>query len=74
MYKKGDLTVSLEEAQESANFANIPVEEWAEQYGWTLEGKTTATDSFTSPGRLSMYFCPLLILLLNISSSLYALI
>ena len=37
MYKKGDLTVSLEEAQESANFANIPVEEWAEQYGWTLE-------------------------------------
>ena len=49
MYKKGDLTVSLEEAQESANFANISIEEWAEQYGWTLEGKATVPTDTTPP-------------------------
>ena len=50
MYTKGDKSVSIEEAQESAAFSEIPVEEWAENYGWSLnEGKLNGSTETIPP-------------------------
>ena len=41
MYTKGDKNVSIQEAQESAAFSGFTVEEWAKNYGWSLNETET---------------------------------
>ena len=41
MYKNGEDTISIAEATSSADLLGLSVENWANEYGWSLEGKTT---------------------------------
>lgn len=49
MYKNGEDSISIEEATSSANLLGLSVEQWAAQYGWSLEGKTTVPEETTPP-------------------------
>ena len=49
MYKNGEDSISIEEATSSANLLGLSVEQWATQYGWSLEGKTTVPGETTPP-------------------------
>ena len=50
MYTKGDKTLSLESALDTAQAIGLTVEEWANKYGWSLsEGKTTVPGDMTPP-------------------------
>jgi hypothetical protein len=49
MYKNGEDTISIAEATSSADLLGLSVENWANEYGWSLEGKTTVLGETTPP-------------------------
>jgi len=49
MYKNGEDTISIAEATSSADLLGLSVENWANEYGWSLEGKTTVPGETTPP-------------------------
>ena len=49
MYKNGEDTISIAEATSSADLLGLSVENWANEYGWSLEGKTTVPAETTPP-------------------------
>lgn len=49
MYKNGSKTISLEEAQVAAEFSGMEVQDWANEYGWSEEGKITVPEETTPP-------------------------
>ena len=49
MYKNGEDTISIAEATSSAELLDLSVEDWANEYGWSLEGKTTVPGDTTPP-------------------------
>ena len=49
MYKNGSETISLEDAQAAAEFVGMEVQDWANEFGWSEEGKTTVPGETTPP-------------------------
>ena len=49
MYRKGDKTISIEEATSTAEAIGMSVEEWANKYGWVAEGKLNGSAEMTPP-------------------------
>ena len=49
MYKKGDLTISAEEAAANAALNNMSLDGWANFYGWSLEGEGKTQGSTQPP-------------------------
>ena len=49
MYRKGDKTISIEEATSTAEAIGISIEEWANKYGWAAEGKLNGSAEMTPP-------------------------
>ena len=49
MYNNGSRTISLEEAQAAAEFSGMELQDWATQFGWSEEGKTTVPEETTPP-------------------------
>ncbi len=49
MYRKGDKTISIEEASSTAEAIGLSLEEWATKYGWATEGKMSVPEDMTPP-------------------------
>ena len=49
MYKNGSETISLEDAQAAAEFVGMEVQDWANEFGWSEEGKTPVPGETTPP-------------------------
>ena len=49
MYRKGDKTISIEEATSTAEAIGMSIEEWANKYGWAAEGKLNGSAEMTPP-------------------------
>ena len=49
MYRKGDLTISAEEAAANAALSNMSLDGWANFYGWSLEGEGKTQGSTQPP-------------------------
>ena len=49
MYKNGEDTISIAEATSSAELLGLSVEDWANEYGWSLEGKLNGSAEMTPP-------------------------
>ena len=49
MYQKGDLLISLQEAENAASIANMSLDGWANFYGWSLKGDSGKSQGPTQP-------------------------
>ena len=47
MYRKGNKTISIEEATSTAEAIGMSIEEWADKYGWSAEGKINGSTGTT---------------------------